>query len=322
MDTRILGGLLGLLAGAAVAEEAEGMPAVKGFARAYERAVMDGDKRMLFAGTLEPDVFQKVVRREPSVHQNRVFVGPHAGEARYGTGEMSPLEVGQHIENLLNSAETQVMPNFPTRNFQNNAGGMFFLKDGERDVVSPFMGGRKGDVVLKTVFQPTGKNKKFIEDFLGVPPLSISGLRDKVPASTQTLGFSVDRKSSGEGYLGRPLSPISGLRNDVPASAQPPGLSAVRQPSEESIAEISAPNKGKLPALAGSSTGLGLASAPSKAQGMSEEPGLESPWFDPVDILLAPVGVTGRGARAAAMALEPAVSAGVAGLLGLFGRGD
>lgn len=286
MDTRILGGLLGLLAGAAVAEEAEGMPAVKGFARAYERAVMDGDKRMLFAGTLEPDVFQKVVRREPSVHQNRVFVGPHAGEARYGTGEMSPLEVGQHIENLLNSAETQVMPNFPTRNFQNNAKSMFYLHDG-KDVVSPFMAGRSGDVVLKTVFRPDYEKRKYLE-----------------------------------GYLGRPLSPISGLRNDVPASAQPPGLSAVRQPSEESIAEISAPNKGKLPALAGSSTGLGLASAPSKAQGMSEEPGLESPWFDPVDILLAPVGVTGRGARAAAMALEPAVSAGVAGLLGLFGRGD
>ena len=269
-----------------MAKEAEGMPAVKGFARAYERAVMDGDKRMLFAGTLEPDVFQKVVKREPSVHQNRVFVGPHAGEARYGTGEMSPLEVGQHIENLLNSAETQVMPNFPTRNFQNNARSMFYLHDG-KDVVSPFMAGRSGDVVLKTVFRPDYEKRKYLE-----------------------------------GYLGRPLSPISGLRNDVPASAQPPGLSAVRQPSGESIAEISAPNKGKLPALAGSSTGLGLASAPSKAQGMSEEPGLESPWFDPVDILLAPVGVTGRGARAATMALEPAVSAGVAGLLGLFGRGN
>lgn len=286
MDTRTLGGLLGLLAGAAVTEEAEGMPAVKGFARAYERAVMDGDKRMLFAGTLEPDVFQNVVKREPSVHQNRVFVGPHAGEARYGTGEMSPLEVGQHIENLLNSAETQVMPNFPTRNFQNNARSMFYLHDG-KDVVSPFMAGRSGDVVLKTVFRPDYEKRKYLE-----------------------------------GYLGRPLSPISGLRNDVPASAQPPGLSAVRQPSGESIAEISAPNKGKLPALAGSSTGLGLASAPSKAQGGPVELGLESPWFDPVDILLAPVGVTGRGARAAAMALEPAVSAGVAGLLGLFGRGD
>lgn len=286
MDTRALGGLLGLLAGAAVTEEAEGMPAVKGFARAYERAVMDSDKRMLFAGTLEPDVFQKVVKREPSVHQNRVFVGPHAGEARYGTGEMSPLEVGQHIENLLNSAETQVMPNFPTKNFQNNARSMFYLHDG-KDVVSPFMAGRKGDVVLRTVFEPRDNRMNFIE-----------------------------------GYLGRPNPPISGLRSNPPASAQPQGLSAVRQPSGESIAEISAPNKGKLPALAGSSAGLGLASAPSKAQGGPVEPGLESPWFDPVDILLAPVGVTGRGAKAAAMALEPAVSAGMSGLLGMFGKDD
>lgn len=38
-------------------------------------------------------------------------------------------------------------------------------------------------------------NKKFIESFLGVPPLSISGLRNN-PASAQPLGFSVDRKLS------------------------------------------------------------------------------------------------------------------------------
>ena len=110
------------------------------------------------------------------------------------TGEMEPLEVGQHIENLLNSGETRVLPNFPSANYRNNARGMFYLNDG-KDIVSPFMAGKNGDVILKTAFEPMGKNKDFIESFLGVPPLSISGLRNN-PASAQPLGFSVDRKLS------------------------------------------------------------------------------------------------------------------------------
>lgn len=52
------------------------------------------------------------------------------------------------------------------------------------------------------------------------------------------------------------------------------------------------------------------------------EPGLESPIVDPVDILTAPFGVVGAGAKAAAMAAEPFISYGmdkaINGLLGLF----
>ena len=135
---------------------------------------------------------------------------------RLVTNEMEPLEVGRHIENMLNSGETRVLPNFPGRNFRNNAKAMFYLNDG-KDVVSPFMAGRNGDVVLKTLFQPDYENRKFIE-----------------------------------GYLGRPMSPISGIRNDVPASAQPPGLSAVRQPSmKNSMPEIPTSGKSRLPVIAG-----------------------------------------------------------------------
>ena len=70
--------------------------------------------------------------------------------------------------------------------------GPDILNDG-KNVVSPFMAGERGDVLLKTLFEPTQDNRRWLE-----------------------------------GYLGRPLSPMSGLRNNVPASAQPLGLSAVR----------------------------------------------------------------------------------------------
>ena len=103
------------------------------------------------------------------------------------------------------------------------AQGPDILNDG-KNVVSPFMAGERGDVVLKTVFEPTQDNRRWLE-----------------------------------GYLGRPLSPMSGLRNNVPASAQPPGLSAVRQPSKESMPEMPASGKSRLPVIAGAGSGAGLA---------------------------------------------------------------
>ncbi len=129
----------------------------------------------------------------------------------YGAGRTPPWNFG----------ETRVLPNFPGRNFQNNAKGMLSLNDG-KDVVAPFSGGSRGDVVLRTEFEPQADGRKFIE-----------------------------------GYLGRPLSPISGLRNDVPASAQPPGLSAVRQPSiKNSMPDIPTSGKSKVPVIAGAGAGL------------------------------------------------------------------
>ena len=144
MDVKKLGGLLGLMAGAAAAtpEEAAGSPAVKGFAEMYDRAVREGSRKMLYAGTMEPDVFERAVRRDSSLRNNNVFVGPHGGQARMATNEMEPLEVGRHIENLLNSGETRVLPNFPGRNFRNNAKGMFYLNDGKRRCFA-FHGGEK-----------------------------------------------------------------------------------------------------------------------------------------------------------------------------------
>lgn len=55
-------------------------------------------------------------------------------------------------------------------------------------------------------------------------------------------------------------------------------------------------------------------------QELLQEPGLESPWLDPVDIMAAPIGVAGTGAKAAAMALDPAVSYGMDKLGGMIGR--
>ena len=175
------------------------------------------------------------------------------------------------------------------------AQGPDILNDG-KNVVSPFMAGERGDVVLKTVFEPTQDNRRWLE-----------------------------------GYLGRPLSPMSGLRNNVPASAQPPGLSAVRQPSKESMPEMPASGKSKFPVIAGAGSGAGLALWPADSPGyVNREPGLEAPVFDPVDMLTAPVGAVTAAGRAASVLAEPVISWGMdkagnwlgdrlGGLLGYFG---
>lgn len=279
------------------AKEAEAAPAVKGFAKKYDKAVRDGDKRMMFAGTLDDEVYKAATKKDPSVKQNKVFVGPHGGEARLATGEMTPEEVGRHIENLLNSGETKVLPNFPSNNYRNNTKNMLYLNDG-KDIVAPFMAGKSGDVVLRTAFEPQKDRMKFIEGYLGRPLSPMSGLRDN-PASAQPPGLSAVRQPSIDGLLGRPKAPISGLRSD-PASAQPQGLSVVSEPSTEStIPQIEGSYKKNLPVMAGTMTGL------------SAEQGLETPFLDPVDLILAPLGVAGWGQKAAAMAAEPFVSYGM-----------
>lgn len=139
---------------------------------------------------------------------------------------------------MLNSADTQVLPNFPSSNYRNNAKNMLFLNDG-KPVVSPYMGGYDGDIILKTVFQPDNDKRKFIED-----------------------------------YLGRPPSPISGLRNDVSASAQPPGLSAVRQPSSgRTIPQGGVPGKNHIPGMAGAAALIPHEGEPAqRAEGKTKAP--------------------------------------------------
>lgn len=88
--------------------------------------------------------------------------------------------------------------------------------------------------------------------------------------------------------------------------------------------------KSIIPLIAG-----GAVMAPREAQGMPYqfpadkrgtaryEHGLESPTVDPIDVLLAPIGVVGASAKAAAMAAEPFISYGldkaIGGILSLFG---
>ncbi|WP_273524136.1 hypothetical protein [Mailhella massiliensis] len=99
----------------------------------------------------------------------------------------------------------------------------------------------------------------------------------------------------------------------VPAEQVGSGpISAVSTPFESTLQEQLKKLKLKAPAVAGAGTGAGLASWPADAPGcVNREPGLETPFFDPVDMLTAGIGVSGMR-KALSMVMEPAVAYGMA----------
>jgi len=83
--------------------------------------------------------------------------------------------------------------------------------------------------------------------------------------------------------------------------------------SDSTIPASSNSRKAIIPLAAG-----GLLGFPDEAQAeqaryaqLEREQGVQSPTFDPIDILLAPIGIVGAGAKAAAMAAEPFISYGM-----------
>lgn len=111
---------------------------------------------------------------------------------------------------------------------------------------------------------------------------------------------------------------------EVPSGQPVRTFSAVSPNMGNTIRGLDAWRKSKLPTIAGTMTGLSAPTLyPEEAYAGKEparEPGLESPTFDPIDILLAPIGAVGAGAKAAAMATDPVFSYGMDKLAGLLGK--
>ena len=118
------------------------------------------------------------------------------------------------------------------------------------------------------------------------------------------------KRFSGE----RPSSPFTGTPKE-----------AVTQQGEVSVVEnVSGLDAATIPASSNSRKAIiplttgGLLLTPEEAQAereryarIAKEQALGSPSVDPIDILLAPIGVVGAGAKAAAMAAEPFISYGM-----------
>lgn len=187
---------------------------------------------------------------------------------------------------MLNSSETKALPNFPKKYPDpDRAKAILYLNDGE-DVVSPYIGGESGDIILKTLFKPGVDNRAFIEKFLGGPPSSISGHQQNMNSA---------------------------------AIGQPHGLSDVKNFSGENIPEAaSSVNKKVIPvALLAAALGGDAARNASNSgvfnqeewermarNFVSTEPPVEEAAWSPADLLVATVGAVGIPAKLIAMALD------------------
>lgn len=99
----------------------------------------------------------------------------------------------------------------------------------------------------------------------------------------------------------------------VPAEQVGSGpISAVSPPFENTLQEQLKKLKLKAPAIAGAGTGVGLTLWPADAPGyVNTEPGPETPFFDPIDMLTAPIGVATASGKALSMATAPFVAYGM-----------
>lgn len=219
----------------------------------------------------------------------------------------SEERIADAISSLLNSTETRGLPNFSGGN--RFAKEMLVAPDVPKPIVAPVYPAR-GDIGLVTIFEESPK--RLIQELKKLKGVREGGLS---PSTVQPPQFG-----AGEALLRNPPLPAEAEN----AVSQRLRLSAVESQSalEDIIRQLTKGVKAVAPiATAGGLVGmLGADEAKAAPWQPSQEPGLETPWFDPVDMLTAPVGVAGAGAKALSAAATPFVSGALNGILSLFGR--
>lgn len=307
-------------------------------------------------GFLEPRPWEILSGLDPG-RKNMLFASPHPLVSRMKGEERWPIaKTIRNMEHLLNDPNAAVIPNInplhgnaPYGVLSQKGNGFLFAP------ISPY----RDSYYLNTLFGLDGKQVEDalvgVEGGLFPSPASLSPgnagynglavagsqlrpISDVTPSQSSKIVKELASKGkgnlSGEAGLSGETLRSSHLRSQElpPAVAQRPGFSAVGEPAqvEGILGELPAKGKKNLPALAGAS-GAALSHYGAEPEPAHAFPGvqayagkpdlpLEAPWLDPVDMLVAPVGVPGAGAKVSAMAMAPAFSYGLERLGGLLGR--
>ena len=242
---------------------------VEGRKELRKLGLLDDDGRM-YVGTLEPEVFEALKKRDKSVFDDNVWISRHAADQRLRDG-VEPKQLAQNIAELIDSKDAKVLGNFPSKYPQpDHAKWMLAGRTGDSYTAAPLRTGEWGDVELKTVFEPQYDKKTYL-----------------------------DRMD-----WGGPRLPYMFTMTQLPwqSISQPQGLSAVSQPFQDNI--------------------LTKADTEVNPGSVSQEPGLGTPYWDPIDGLVAPIGAVTWGSRLANMVAEPVINYGIdralGGILGLM----
>ncbi|HIU18276.1 MAG TPA: hypothetical protein IAB01_07490 [Candidatus Avidesulfovibrio excrementigallinarum] len=313
MNMQAFGGLLGLLAGAAAAKEAEG--AVRpDIVEVIRKALKQESLTDVEAGSLESTKAVRALLDSPEYHSNEGYFTLHGLTRRKEQDNWTEERIADAYKGIYDSPDTLLIPNVLGKNAAAkvalwNPSGL-----GKRSWYGPVMPHKNGFKVI-TVFNP-----------------KTSTVRRRLRERGDWEDGAVSEVSSVA--FGSPGSSIHASTWDVPAPGQASSgpLSAVNPPLSEKKLNESAQSvneKGlnsKLPAVAGGAlAGTTLSSDTAHATSLAaprrfpaDEPGwvnpeppLETPLVSPVDLVLAPAGVAKASGKVAAVAAEPFVAWGM-----------
>ncbi len=135
---------------------------VEGRKELRKLGLLDDDGRF-YVGTLEPEVYEALKKRDKSVLDDNVWISRHAADRRIEEG-VKPEDLAQAIADLIDSKEAKVLPNFPSRYPQrDHARWMLAGKRGDTYTAAPLRTGEFGDVELKTAFEPQYDKKAYLD---------------------------------------------------------------------------------------------------------------------------------------------------------------
>jgi len=240
---KITRGLLPLLAGGAAAaalspDEAEAAT-YPGFVKQFPKIVTRKGRRELerlglldengrmYVGTLEPDIFEALKKRDHTVMDDNVWISRHAPDQRLGDG-VTPEELARDIAELIDSSDTKVLRNFPTRfPERDRAKWMLAGRKGDSYTAAPLRTGEFGDVELKTVFEPQYDKKTYLDGMSwGGPRLPYMVTQAQLPEQSISQPQGLSAVSS------RPMQTLGDFLSKRKMLSAAIGTGAVLYPTE------------------------------------------------------------------------------------------
>ncbi|WP_458399335.1 ADP-ribosyltransferase-containing protein [Mailhella sp.] len=241
------------------------------------------------AGSLESSVAKDALDGSAKYNGGDGYFTEHGLTWRNESNGWTPAQIAEGYRGIYDSPDTVVVPNVLG--------------------VNPS--------AKEALWNPNGKDSR--SWYMPIAPYKkgFKGVTLYDPEASQVERLLKDRGYWEGGSTSSIFTPTLGERSKSIGSGT---LSAVNSPSfENTIRGLEDWSKRNLPKVAGAATGAALPFlSPEEVEAEREryariamEQGLGSPSVDPIDILLAPIGAVGAGAKAAAMAAEPFISYGM-----------